>query len=252
MVVFLNGQFLPEAEAVVPVNDRGFLYGDGLFETMRVANGKPFRLAQHLERLTRGADFLKIKPPFKPKELEKFAAQLIAKNQLADAILRVTLTRGPGVARLSPKGADQADAGDDVASPRRRWKRRLNGAWSRRLCAFRRAMRWLHSRRPARFCTSWRGPRRRRRARTRRCSSTPTARWRRRPAEICSGFIRITSAPCRRGGACCPASRGRSCWKSASRLALQPTSASSSRNIAEFRGNFRHAKRPGHRAGGDV
>jgi aminodeoxychorismate lyase len=96
MLVFLNGQFLPEAQAVVPVNDRGFLLGDGLFETIRVAGGKPFRFAQHLERMTRGADFLKIKPPFSPKELEKSAAQLIEQNKLPDAILRVTLTRGPG------------------------------------------------------------------------------------------------------------------------------------------------------------
>ncbi len=61
MLVFFNGQFLPEAQAVVSVNDRGFLLGDGLFETMRVVRGKPFRFAQHLERLARGADFLKIK-----------------------------------------------------------------------------------------------------------------------------------------------------------------------------------------------
>ena len=79
MLVFLNGHFLPEAQAVVPVNDRGFLLGDGLFETMRVVSGRPFRFAQHLERMARGADFLKIKPPFAPKELEKFAAQLINK-----------------------------------------------------------------------------------------------------------------------------------------------------------------------------
>jgi len=96
MFVFLNGRFLSEAEAVVPVNDRGFMYGDGLFETMRVVNGRPFRFAQHLERMTRGADFLKIKPPFTPKELEKFAAQLIEQNKMPDAILRVMLTRGPG------------------------------------------------------------------------------------------------------------------------------------------------------------
>ncbi|HTV76289.1 MAG TPA: aminotransferase class IV [Candidatus Baltobacteraceae bacterium] len=96
MIVFLNGKFLPEAQAVVPVNDRGFLLGDGLFETMRVAAGKPFRFAQHLERMTRGADFLKIKPLFTPKELEKFAEQLIGQNKLSDAILRVTLTRGAG------------------------------------------------------------------------------------------------------------------------------------------------------------
>lgn len=102
MVVFLNGRFLPEAEAVVPVNDRGFMYGDGLFETLRVVNGKPFRMAQHLERMTRGADFLKIKPPFTPKELEKFAGQLIEQNQMPDAILRVMLTRGPGRRGYTP------------------------------------------------------------------------------------------------------------------------------------------------------
>ncbi len=105
MLVFLNGHFLPEAQAVVPVNDRGFLLGDGLFETMRVVNGRPFRMAQHLERMARGADFLKIKPPFAPKELEKFAAQLIGQNKMPDAILRVTLTRGPGERGYSPKNA---------------------------------------------------------------------------------------------------------------------------------------------------
>ncbi len=49
MLVFLNGRFVPESEAVIPVNDRGFLYGDGLFETIRVCNGRAFRLGQHLE-----------------------------------------------------------------------------------------------------------------------------------------------------------------------------------------------------------
>jgi branched-chain amino acid aminotransferase len=102
MSVFLNGQFLSEAEAVVSVNDRGFMYGDGLFETMRVVNGRPFRFAQHLERMTRGSDFLKIKPPFAPKELEKFTAQLIEQNKMPDAILRVTLTRGPGKRGYTP------------------------------------------------------------------------------------------------------------------------------------------------------
>jgi branched-chain amino acid aminotransferase len=102
MMVFLNGRFVPEAEAFVPVNDRGFMYGDGLFETMRVVRGKPFRFAQHLERMTRGADFLKIKPPFTPKELEKFAAQLAEQNKMPEAILRVTLTRGPGKRGYTP------------------------------------------------------------------------------------------------------------------------------------------------------
>ena len=103
MFVFLNGRILPEAEAVVPLNDRGFLLGDGLFETVRVANGNPFRFAQHLERLSRGADFLKIKLPFESKEIQKFAAQLIEKNNLPEAVLRLTLTRGAGARGYSPK-----------------------------------------------------------------------------------------------------------------------------------------------------
>jgi len=107
MLVFLNGKFLPEADAFVPVNDRGFLLGDGLFETIRVVGGKPFRMAQHLERMIRGADLLKIKMPFTPKELQGFSAELIEKNQLPDSILRVTLTRGPGTRGYSTKGADQ-------------------------------------------------------------------------------------------------------------------------------------------------
>jgi branched-subunit amino acid aminotransferase/4-amino-4-deoxychorismate lyase len=107
MEVFLNGEFVPAARAVVPVNDRGFMYGDALFETMRVIQGKPFRMAQHLERMTRGADFLKIKLPFTPKELEKFAGQLIEKNKLPDAILRVTLTRGPGARGYTPPADGQ-------------------------------------------------------------------------------------------------------------------------------------------------
>ena len=103
VLVFLNGQFVPEPQAVVSVNDRGFMYGDGLFETMRVVNSRPFRIAQHLERLMRGADFLKIKCPFTPKELQQFAGQLIGKNRMPDSILRLTLTRGPGERGYTPE-----------------------------------------------------------------------------------------------------------------------------------------------------
>ena len=104
VLVFLNGQFLPEAQAVVPASDRGFLLGDGLFETMRVVRGRPFRFAQHLERLARGAEFLKIKCPFTAQELEKSAGQLIEQNKMPDAILRLTLTRGPGGRGYAPNG----------------------------------------------------------------------------------------------------------------------------------------------------
>ncbi len=107
MITFLNGSFVPEAEAVIPVNDRGFLYGDGLFETVRVVNRRLFRMPQHLERLARGANFLKIKPPFTARELEQFAGQLIEKNEMPEAVLRLTLTRGPGERGYTPKADGQ-------------------------------------------------------------------------------------------------------------------------------------------------
>jgi aminodeoxychorismate lyase len=106
VLIFLNGQFVSEERAVVSVFDRSFLYGDGLFETMRVFNGKPFRWAQHMERLQRGAEFLKIKPPFSPEALRNFVDELIAKNEMPDALLRLTLSRGVGVRGYSPKGAE--------------------------------------------------------------------------------------------------------------------------------------------------
>lgn len=104
MDAFLNGQFVNEGQATVPINDRGLMYGDGLFETMRVYNGKAFRMAQHLERMVRGAEFLKIPLPFTPKQLQHFAEQLVERNHLPDSVLRVTLTRGPGARGYAPQG----------------------------------------------------------------------------------------------------------------------------------------------------
>ena len=106
MVVFLNGKFVPEEQALVSVFDRGFLYGDGLFETIGVFNRVPFRWHQHLERLQQGSAFLKMALPFGPNELRGFAERLLAENGLTDAILRLTLSRGKGVRGYSPKGAD--------------------------------------------------------------------------------------------------------------------------------------------------
>jgi branched-chain amino acid aminotransferase len=106
VLIFLNGRFVSEEQAVVSVFDRSFLYGDGLFETMRVFNGKPFRWREHMERFQSGAEFLKIKLPFAPEALQGFADELIAKNNLPDALLRVTLSRGIGVRGYSPKGAE--------------------------------------------------------------------------------------------------------------------------------------------------
>jgi branched-chain amino acid aminotransferase len=106
MVVFLNSKFVPEEQALVSVFDRSFLYGDGLFETMLVANGAPFRWSQHLERLERGAAFLGISLPFGKRELRDAAEQLIMRNHMPTGLLRLTLSRGVGPRGYSPRGAD--------------------------------------------------------------------------------------------------------------------------------------------------
>jgi aminodeoxychorismate lyase len=106
VIVFLNGRFVLEPEAVVSVFDRGFLYGDGLFETVRVHLGRPFRWPQHVERLQRGAEFLGIQLPGSPAELGRGAAGLIARNRMPEALLRVQLSRGVGPRGYSPRGAD--------------------------------------------------------------------------------------------------------------------------------------------------
>ena len=91
---------------MVSVFDRSFLYGDGLFEVVRVCNGRPFRWGQHMEKFLHGAGHLKIRPPFAPEEIQQFATQLVRKNKMPEALLRLTLSRGVGERGYSPKGAN--------------------------------------------------------------------------------------------------------------------------------------------------
>jgi aminodeoxychorismate lyase len=106
VLVFLNGRFVPEEQAVVSAFDRGFLYGDGLFETLRVMNGVPLDWGGHWRRLASGAETLKLKLPFASDYLRAQARELSQQNQLPEAILRLTLSRGVGPRGYPPKGAD--------------------------------------------------------------------------------------------------------------------------------------------------
>lgn len=107
MIAFVNGEYLPEEEARVPALDRGYLYGDGLFETILVHHGRPYRWAQHLERLRKGADWLRFAVPMPPKELRAVMAELINRNELSHGIMRVAVSRGVGGRGYSPQGAGQ-------------------------------------------------------------------------------------------------------------------------------------------------
>jgi len=107
MIAFLNGQLVPEAEATVSIFDRSFLYGDGLFETIRLYSGEPFRWEQHMARLRQGADFLGLRLPFPADVLLAAARELVVRNSLPESLLRLTISRGVGVRGYSPKGADR-------------------------------------------------------------------------------------------------------------------------------------------------
>lgn len=96
MTVFLNGQFVSAEHAVVSVFDRSFLYGDGLFETMFVWRGRPFRWEDHFRRLQLGAELLRLELPGTSRVLLEQALELIRRNSLPCSILRLTVSRGSG------------------------------------------------------------------------------------------------------------------------------------------------------------
>lgn len=106
MVVYLNGEFVPEDQARVSVFDRAFLYGDSVFETMRVCHRRVFRWHQHIERFVRGLELLRLRCPVPLPQLREAARKLIEQNQLEHALLRLTLSRGVGPRGYSPVGAD--------------------------------------------------------------------------------------------------------------------------------------------------
>jgi branched-chain amino acid aminotransferase len=96
MVVNLNGVILPAEEARIPVLDHGLLYGDGLFETLAVREGRFFRLEAHLRRLAEGAGRLELPLPWSPGALAEAVRETARANGVRDGVLRLTVTRGEG------------------------------------------------------------------------------------------------------------------------------------------------------------
>ena len=99
MKLWLNGELVDAGGAHIAPNDRGFLLGDGLFETLLVLEGRPVLIDAHIARLATAAEILRIPLPLSPAALKAACADLLAANALDTApraSLRVTLTRGPG------------------------------------------------------------------------------------------------------------------------------------------------------------
>lgn len=100
--VYLNGDLVPAAEARISVFDHGFLYGDGLFETMRAYDGRVFKLAEHLVRLEKSAWLMELNLPWSREELIRAIYTTLAKNELTNASVRLTVTRGEGPVGIDP------------------------------------------------------------------------------------------------------------------------------------------------------
>jgi len=92
-VVAVNGELKPAGEALVSAFDRGFLYGDGIYETVRVYSGEPFMLDAHLARMVKGCAAIGMDPP-DMAEVKSTALRVLEANGLGEAYLRITVTRG--------------------------------------------------------------------------------------------------------------------------------------------------------------
>ncbi len=99
----MNGDFLPASEAKISVFDRGFLYGDGVFEGIRGYDGRIFRLDQHLDRLWRGAKAIRLALPMTREELKKVVLETVRRSGLKEAYIRLVVSRGCGDLGLDPR-----------------------------------------------------------------------------------------------------------------------------------------------------
>ena len=108
MWVYLNDRIVQAERARVSIFDRGFLYGDGVFETVRIYDGRPVWLDHHLARLARSC--LQINLPAPEKNWPAIFQKVIDKNRLDHAVIRLTLSRGHGNARSREFGLPDAGA----------------------------------------------------------------------------------------------------------------------------------------------
>jgi branched-chain amino acid aminotransferase len=102
MKIYLDGKFVDAADAKISVFDHGLLYGDGVFEGIRLYGGNIFRLEEHLERLEYSARAIMLDLPHTRDELREITCETCRQNGLTDAYIRLVVTRGVGDLGLAP------------------------------------------------------------------------------------------------------------------------------------------------------
>jgi len=101
-LVYVNGEIVPHEQASVNVLDHGLLYGDGVFEGIRVYKGKIFKCRQHLDRLYASAEAIRLEIKQSKDEMEQILRRCVAANELVDGYIRLVITRGVGTLGLNP------------------------------------------------------------------------------------------------------------------------------------------------------
>ena len=102
MKIYINGKHYSKGDAKVSVFDHGLLYGDGVFEGIRVYNGRVFKLAEHMDRLYESAKTIMLDIPLPKKKMAKDVIEMVRLNGLKDAYIRLIVTRGAGSLGLNP------------------------------------------------------------------------------------------------------------------------------------------------------
>lgn len=93
-IIYLNGEFMPLEAARIPVLDRGFIFGDGVYEVIPVYSRHPFRLAEHLKRLQRSLDGIRLPNPLTDAEWARLTHDIVARNPGDDQSVYLQVTRG--------------------------------------------------------------------------------------------------------------------------------------------------------------
>lgn len=101
--IYIGGKFFPEADAKISVFDHGLLYGDGVFEGLRIYSGKVFRLEDHVTRLFESAKAIWMEMPMSEADMAQAINDTVAKNELSDGYVRAIVTRGSGSLGLDPR-----------------------------------------------------------------------------------------------------------------------------------------------------
>ncbi len=102
MQIYMNGDYLEEAGAKISVFDHGLLYGDGIFEGIRIYNKRVFKLDEHLKRLYDSAKVILLSIPLSLAEMRAAVIETVRRNELTDGYVRLVVTRGKGDLGLNP------------------------------------------------------------------------------------------------------------------------------------------------------